>query len=417
MPRKSKNLFSLWEELKRRKVVKASIVYLAVAFGILQAVDIIFPRMGLPEWTVNFVLMLLIIVFILVIILTWVFDITPEGIQITQTLDEKTEEKPSSQTIIQELADMQGIVAEESDLRKKITVLEDQLKEARLDAVSAREIRKKNIKKLLFSAITLAFLLLVVFYRQNLTHMLGLGEAKRKLAMEHNANAVTLIKSGNYEAAGSELEIALESDPGYSYAWGNMAVVSYKQGNTDKAVNQIIKAINLDPKNSYAPYNLAIALQDKNDYKQAIRWYKEAIKIDSTYRRDTVYTVSCSGLGNLFNSIDQPIDAILILNRAMDQFPRSKYNYLIYKNLGNAYLIQEQNDSALKYLELSRNINPREPQTNYLLAKAYESSGQLSKSIEIWESYIGLETDSAKAAEARKHLKEITIRHLQEIIK
>ncbi len=87
MPRKSSDLFRFWDELKRRKVVKASLVYLAVAFGIIQAADIIFPRLGLPDWTVTFVLILLIIVFILVIVLTWVYDITPEGIKITPTAE------------------------------------------------------------------------------------------------------------------------------------------------------------------------------------------------------------------------------------------------------------------------------------------------------------------------------------------
>jgi tetratricopeptide (TPR) repeat protein len=137
-----------------------------------------------------------------------------------------------------------------------------------------------------------------------------------------------------------------------------MAVVSYSLGDLNKAIIQAIKAMNLDPRNSFAPYNLAFALHDKKDYKQAIRWYREAIRIDSTYRRDSVYTASCSALGNLYNSIEQPIDAILILSRAMDQYPQSQHINYIYKNLGNAYLLREEPDSALKYLILSMILNP-----------------------------------------------------------
>ncbi len=45
----------LFAELKRRKVFKVAAVYGAVAFGVLQAADIAFPRIGLPDWTVTFV--------------------------------------------------------------------------------------------------------------------------------------------------------------------------------------------------------------------------------------------------------------------------------------------------------------------------------------------------------------------------
>ncbi len=62
-------LTQFWQELKRRKVVRVIIVYAAAAFVILEAVDIIFPQMGFPDWTVTFVIFLLIIGFIISIIL------------------------------------------------------------------------------------------------------------------------------------------------------------------------------------------------------------------------------------------------------------------------------------------------------------------------------------------------------------
>jgi len=66
---------------------------------------------------------------------------------------------------------------------------------------------------------------------------------------------------------------------------------------------------------------MAFALHDKKDFKQAIHWYKEAIKIDSTFHKDTVYVTASSALDSLYNSMDQPIEAILILNRAREQYP------------------------------------------------------------------------------------------------
>ena len=419
MPKKPPNLFNFWNELKRRKVVKASFVYIAVAYAILQAADIVFPRLGLPDWTVTFVLILLIIVFILVIVLTWVYDITPEGIRVTQDLKSKPIEEKSEITdkenVSEKIEKSTESGSDETELQKKVIVLEDQLKEAR--NVSLRSLWPVFLKKIIVPVLVVAFLLVLIFNKQKIVEMMGFGSEKREIARTHNANATIYIESGDLEAAKREVELALKSDPEYSYAWSNLAVISYREGDLGKAVNQTIKAIGLDPKNSRAPYNLAIALDDKKDFIQAVRWYREAIKMDSTNNADTVYTAASSGLGRLYNSFGRPIDAIIILNRAKGKYPDSKYISFVFKNLGNAYFLLQQADSALKYLELSNSLLPSLPETNLFLARAYEASGQTSKSIEQWQKYIDLETDTAKISEAKKHRKELAVRQLQEIIR
>jgi len=80
MPDKSNNPFHFWEELKRRKVVRVITVYAAATFVILELVSIIVEPLRLPEWTLPFVIVLLSIGFIISVILSWVYDITPEGI-------------------------------------------------------------------------------------------------------------------------------------------------------------------------------------------------------------------------------------------------------------------------------------------------------------------------------------------------
>jgi tetratricopeptide (TPR) repeat protein len=77
----------------------------------------------------------------------------------------------------------------------------------------------------------------------------------------------------------------------------------------------------------------------------------------------------------------------------------------------------EQFDEAIKWLERSLEIRPEEAETNLYIAKALEGAGKITRCIDAWQKYSELETDTAKANEAKKHLKEITIRHLKEIIK
>jgi TolB-like protein len=81
-----------WKEIKRRKVFRVLTMYIATAFIIMEASDIILPRLGLPDWTVTFVIILLIIGLPVTAIVSWIFDITPEGLMKTVPLNKEKEE-------------------------------------------------------------------------------------------------------------------------------------------------------------------------------------------------------------------------------------------------------------------------------------------------------------------------------------
>jgi len=69
-------------------------MYSATAFIILEVVDIVLPRLGLPDWTVTLVIVLIAIGFPLTIILSWIFDITPEGLKKTESIEELSAQEP-----------------------------------------------------------------------------------------------------------------------------------------------------------------------------------------------------------------------------------------------------------------------------------------------------------------------------------
>jgi tetratricopeptide (TPR) repeat protein len=70
-------------ELKRRRVFRVAGVYGATAFVVIEAADIAFPRLGLPDWTVTFVVALALIGFPLALVLAWAYELTPEGVRRT----------------------------------------------------------------------------------------------------------------------------------------------------------------------------------------------------------------------------------------------------------------------------------------------------------------------------------------------
>jgi len=76
MPNK---LSQFWQELKRRKVVRVITVYAAAAFVILELLSIIIEPLRLPDWTLQFAIVFLCIGFIIAVILSWIYDIHPEG--------------------------------------------------------------------------------------------------------------------------------------------------------------------------------------------------------------------------------------------------------------------------------------------------------------------------------------------------
>lgn len=91
-------LSQFWQEIKRRKVVRVITVYAAATFAIIDLLSNIDAPLGLPEWTLPFAIVFLSIGFIIAVILSWIYDIHPEGgIVKTETTDKiKVEELPKS---------------------------------------------------------------------------------------------------------------------------------------------------------------------------------------------------------------------------------------------------------------------------------------------------------------------------------
>ncbi len=79
-------------ELRNRRVFRVSIVYAGTGFVILEASDMILPRLGLPDWTITFILVLLGLGFPIAVGLAWTFQVTPEGLKRSP----KSGEKPSA---------------------------------------------------------------------------------------------------------------------------------------------------------------------------------------------------------------------------------------------------------------------------------------------------------------------------------
>jgi TolB-like protein len=70
---------SFLEELKRRKVIRVAVGYLAAAWLILQVADVILGNLSAPGWVFQGVLLLIILGFPVALALAWAFEVRPEA--------------------------------------------------------------------------------------------------------------------------------------------------------------------------------------------------------------------------------------------------------------------------------------------------------------------------------------------------
>lgn len=70
---------SLLHELKQRKVFRVAAVYVVLAWGILQVVDVVSEPLSLPLWFPTVTILLLALGFPIALVFSWIFDLGPQG--------------------------------------------------------------------------------------------------------------------------------------------------------------------------------------------------------------------------------------------------------------------------------------------------------------------------------------------------
>jgi TolB-like protein len=83
-------------ELKRRNVIRMAGLYLVGAWLIVQVAGTILPMFGAPDWVARTVVILLAIGFIPALVISWVFELTPEGLKREDEIEPGASIKPDT---------------------------------------------------------------------------------------------------------------------------------------------------------------------------------------------------------------------------------------------------------------------------------------------------------------------------------
>ena len=81
-------LSHFWQELKRRRVVHVITVYASATFVIIELINNLAEPLKLPPNLLTVVVIVLAVGFPLAIILSWLYDITSEGVEKTKPIEE-----------------------------------------------------------------------------------------------------------------------------------------------------------------------------------------------------------------------------------------------------------------------------------------------------------------------------------------
>ncbi len=72
---------SVWGELKRRNVVKVAVAYAIVGWLLVEVSSVLLPAFEAPDWVLRVIVLLIVIGFVLALVLSWAYEITPEGMK------------------------------------------------------------------------------------------------------------------------------------------------------------------------------------------------------------------------------------------------------------------------------------------------------------------------------------------------
>ena len=78
---------SLFQELKRRNVIRTGLAYLAVSWLVFEVLSAVMDVFGAPDWAIKSPVAVLAVGLPIALVFAWVYEITPDGVRKTSEVD------------------------------------------------------------------------------------------------------------------------------------------------------------------------------------------------------------------------------------------------------------------------------------------------------------------------------------------
>lgn len=406
-------------ELRSRNVYRTAAVYLAGAWALLQVADVVFPVMGLPDWSITAVLVLAAVGFPIALVLSWLFELTPDN-EVQRDQRAPLEGNISAARIIEltlvlllcglvgylyvgrlapspDSASSQAEVAETSIAVLPFVNLSDDRQMDYLGDGLAEEILNllARLNELQVASRTSSF-----YFKGKDADIQAIGQ---KLGVAH-------VLEGSVRVAGDKVRVTaqlIKSDDGF-HVWSQTYdrplddVLAFQDAIASAVVDQLqllvspesrgllARETEIDPE-AYDYYLRARAYLRNPGDPESLRYAQDlfgrAIAVDPDYAE--AFAGQCEALLALYAESRDPQEfesAEVVCQRALTLDRRSPG---VYVALGNLYLASGQYGKAVQDFQTAVALKENQVEAYLGMGDAYLQQGQLVQAEEMYREALG----------------------------
>jgi type IV pilus biogenesis/stability protein PilW len=224
--------------------------------------------------------------------------------------------------------------------------------------------------------------------------------SNKKRVRSHVDVGLAYLQSGQYTSAIREFakaEKLAPKDPDLHYYLG----ISYNNiKRYNRAVTELKKAIVLKPDSPSVHNYLGTVYIKTGFYDKAITEFQIAAS-DDLYETPAI---ALNNMGWVYYRKGDYKTALLKYQEALDRNPSTNIPFLIQKNMGVAYLADNQINNAIRHLKKSLQIAPYIAETHYWLGMSYLKKKEYGKAVEELRSAVEIDPESEFGQKAQKRL-------------
>jgi TolB-like protein/Tfp pilus assembly protein PilF len=392
------NISNFIQELKRRNVFKVATAYAIAGWLIIQIATSVFPAFDFPQWTTQFVIILVAIGFPISIIIAWAFELTPDGlkkskeVEITESVTASTGKKLNG-IIISVLAVALFFVVIERVFFAKTSILENEESLANIETASIavlpfvdlspngdQEYFSDGLSEELLNVLAKVEKMRVAG-RTSSFKFKGLNEDLKIIGEQLG---VAHILEGSVRKSGNRIRITaqlIKVSDGF-HMWSENYDREYTTDNIfdiqDEISQQVLKELkirllasevlitearpteNIDAYNAFLEASQLVVAKTPNGLEQAIRKYTEAIELDPNFAEAYARLAIAYRLLNSYG--DFPLDETKTrMRKNIDKALLLDGNLgRAYHALGRYYLLTNENESSLQSYEKAVELLPND---------------------------------------------------------
>jgi TolB-like protein/Tfp pilus assembly protein PilF len=411
-----KRLSKFWQELKRRNVVRVITVYAGAAFVLLELVDMITEPFGLPAWTFKLAIVILSLGFVVAIILSWIYDVHPEGRMVkTEPADKvKSEDIPKSSnswkiaSYISFMVIVGLIVLNVIPRSGRKEILDKSIAVLPFDNLSTDEENTYFIDGVMESILN------------NLCQIEDLRVPGRTSVMLYRENPkpisvvaeevdVAYVLEGSGQKIGNRLVLTVQLITGKDdrHIWSKQYdrlieqvedLIDIQKEIAELVANEIEAIITPGekelmgtiPTTNLTAYDLVLKGEEEVrnlNLDRAEELFNEALELDSTFALAYVYLGSVYGFKSYLDmDTDQRDTALSFINMALYYDDELAMAYLLK---GNYFQYTDRMDQAIMAYEKAFKLKPNDYWTNYYIGYCHEEIDYI-KCIEAYHRAAGL---------------------------